>query len=303
MSTPQGLLGGISLVAESVFGTDPSSGYSFVHAMDPAGALKIAHTVIEPKLLGNVSPAQTVAYDTHMVSDGFQMAVPWKEAVAGPLFKNLAAETGAGPFLYDFDDTPDTPSLCVIQDYGEGNYAIVSTGCMINSLEFVFEPGNCGVINVQFNGASQAEKSSPPAVVIPLNSYISMPGDLSAFTVGGTAVAPRSFKFRAEQPLTGADRKQYGSTAIKQPIPAGARFFGCDLTFELDDATGEDTVAELNDVLGGTDLGDIVATFGANNIITLGTATALSGVPDVRSGVQEFTIPCRGISFDISILS
>ena len=212
-------------------------------------------------------------------------------AVTGPIYEQLGKLT-TNTYAFGTGVTPDAVSMSAQIDHG--GYLAQYLGLVVNSIRWDFSMGEATKVTVGCIGRKGTKETWSAAFTQPAESGIHMPSDLGTVTVGGTAVCLLSGTITVSRPVTGADRICLGGTAIKQPQQNGRWSVTGSFNCELSADSGNNTVAELDDYLANTALGDIVV-----DDWTLGTCYMVGDPPALGAGLATFPINVEALSLSL----
>lgn len=245
-------LGWIALAAESTYGT---LGTSLVYQQGISVQPTFNRTRVVPPVLGSVTP--------HV---GRTMNSSWSGTVTlghtdegddiGLLYGHFGSVSTGD---YTFGGTPVTDSLSLFYDLNGVEYDVA--GGVASGLTWTLNNQDYSRVAVQMAGRAVTKYSGATrSPSLPPASELVTPGDLSTFTVGGTAVAGiTGGSITYTRNVTGMDRQRLGATTMPQPELHGRAVIEATFNLELDDTTGNDTVALIDSLLADSSAGTIIA--------------------------------------------
>ncbi|HUS82339.1 MAG TPA: phage tail tube protein [Dehalococcoidia bacterium] len=249
---------------------------------------------IDTPTLGSDAPAIGLATSTHALLD----IVTAHTNVEADLATLYGVGSASSSSVYDFaDPAVDMTSLSAYFDMQGAEWDAV--GCMPTKYVWNFSNSGPATLTTSFicqsmalwGGAARTE-AVPPA------SEIVLPAGLTTFTIGGTAVAGvTGGSVTVERKLTGMERQALGTAILRQPILDGSSGPSIKITAsfncELDAALGNNTVAEIADILSATTSGAVVfSTF------AIAGAQLIGDIPEAGRGLRTCTLNynCTGLS-------
>jgi len=292
MAVPQGLLGGISVKPEVTYGVDPgTTGWTFLPSRAGTNLAK-RRSYFGPQTSG-ISMPTVVEVGPSWVDGEIQAYWSFTHAVVSPVMANFMTVAGAGPYSYVATTAPSTNSIAISKNIGGTEYVL--TGCKGTSMRWELDPADGIKWNIGYIGQDEAVHAAQ-TVANPADSVIAMPSDLTACTLGGTALGIKSAVIELTSPYTGSDRSAYGGTTLREPFPSGKRAVTVGLNLEVDDSTGFNSIAEYADYLSGTANGDLVITFGTSNYFSVLACQAVGDGIAHQFGIQDFNLSLVGTS-------
>lgn len=280
MSTPVGLLGGVSVGPESVYNTE-SAAKVFLHGASSTLGKRTPLVRASKRMGRKVQPAaRTASYWDGEITACWTAEDDLMESIYG-LFCNDVAS----PYTIGGNDVPAVPSLTASVNHGGHEWTY--TGGKATSLRIDIPKEGEASFTLSLIGKSVAKEVTASTVTIPADSLIVLPGGaLSSLTIASAAMAFKSATIEISAPHTGPERGDYGAAEIREPLPSGALSIRGSIVLELDDATGADTIALLATHLSTGAIGGMA--FGT--AIVIANAISVGDPPAWQAGVQEFTL-------------
>lgn len=199
----------------------------------------------------------------------------------GVIYGHLASLSGSD---YTFGDTPSVDSHTLFADYNGVEYDFV--GCVARSIRWDLLNNAPSTITLDYIGRYPTKYGGSRTPTVPPEGEIVLPGDLSTFTIGGTALGNlKRATITFAWPCTGIERTPLGSNVLRQPVRSGRPVITFDFLTELDSATGFDTVAQLDDLLADSSAGTIVC-----NNFELSGARYDGELPDLSGGLVDVNL-------------
>jgi len=165
-----------------------------------------------------------------------------------------------------------------------GGHLMQYTGCILTNLRWDLALNTAVRLTAGWLGAA-GTKITPVAITAPTEADIQMESDLATFTLGGATICILGATIEVAAQVVGSDRRCLGGTAIKKPVRTGRYTVTASLQCELSSDTGNDTVAQLDDYLGGTAVGDLVI-----DDWTLTGCYMTGDPPALQAGITTFPI-------------
>jgi hypothetical protein len=278
MAQSNGSLGWIAIASEAVaYGT---LGATLVYQHGIECGLKFQSTRVKPPILGSNAPHVGLQLLSH-VEGPVTLGMSRSRAIIGNVYAHLASLTTND---YSFTGTPTVPSLSVFADYSGVEYD--TAGCIVRGITWDLRGGaDFSRITLDMIGQTQVKYAGAARTPsVPADSALTIPSGLTTFTIGGTAVGSlKSATIGVQRSVSGADRQRMGSALIPQPnIGADRPVITATFNVELNTATGDNTVAELDDLLSNTTIGDVVC-----SDFTLSGCYLLGEIPQLSRGFIE----------------
>lgn len=291
MATPIGLVGGLAVGAEAVtYGTEAAS-YTWLHGGGSTLGLRRG-TIIRPSRVQATAYTEG-AYATPFVDGEISGDWTFEGDTMLVLLRALGDDT-AGTVVIN-GGTIDTASISVEVVYGSA-LSYKAFGCVATGLRIEGQPNAPVRWTVPLIGQTWSKDATPGTVTLPAESQVAYPADVGALSIGGTAVLYDSFSLSVDIPYEGTGRAAYGATTIRQPIRSGPAKITGSIQVILNDATGDNTIAELDDYIAGTALGAI--TFGATKF-QLADCRMIGEPPAWTGGPTTFPINFEAESLTI----
>jgi hypothetical protein len=301
-----GGLGGIALATEATYGTDPTTGYIWQHAISSTLGKRMPRIV--PSRLG-LSPPAAQSIGIPYVDGETVFNYSSSDAVIGVLLKALGIRTGASaPFIYTINGgstgyPPTTNSLFALVDYGMrtggAHYQLGFGGLKPTQVRFELGADVEPKISVGWIGRSCVVRTAT-AITAAADSTIAVPGDFDVITIAAAAWGFKNIAITLDLPKTDAGRNIMGATTLREPEPSGQIRVTAAIGCELTDDTGLDTVAEIADFMAGTAMGTLNISDGTNVMFTLANGRYMGDAPGLSgNGPQEFTL---NVEFDGAII-
>jgi len=278
MAQFNGDLGWIAAAAESTYGT---LGSTLVYQQGISAALKLNENRSIPPVLGSVAsdPGNRLA---SWVAGSISLGHSDEADDVGILYGNCGSvSTGT----YTFGGTAVNDSLSFFVDIENVEYDFA--GCVIQGITWNLSGGDYSTMDLDVIGRSVAKYAGAArSASLPPSSEVVVPGDLSTFTVGGTAVGSlKSATINWSWPVSDIGRQRLGATNLPQPVRVGRQTVTATFTVELNDDTGDDTVDLIDSYIADTSLGAIVC-----DNFTLSGCVMTGDLPDLAAGLRDVTI-------------
>ena len=296
-----GLFGGVSIAPESTYGTDPVTGYTYVHA-NPGSTLGLRRSIIRANRQGVAVVAareQAPAFIDGEIPMGLCITETVVSEVLG-LFGNIATSA----FTFDLGAAPDSNSASIRVNHGDPGVSgtdieYVYTGCKPQGLRFDLPSTGPGTMTVQLVGQDMARVVAPGAVTQPSETLLLLPSDYATCSVGGTAIGHKGITVNLAYPHSGAERAVCGAASIRQPLPTGPKTITGTINVELDSVTGYDGAAIIDLYLAGTDLGVIII---ETPLFIMSGCVMVGDPPSLNTGVQDFAINFEADTFEMGLI-
>jgi hypothetical protein len=272
--------GGIAVAPEVAYGTPIVVG-SAVWQTAFSASLGTRKSVISPGHLG--AGNFTVRKYSPGYADG-EIVVGYhrSRAVTGALLGGLGT---LATQTYNFGTgTAPTNNLGLTVYIDTGGHTMQYPGQVVSKIRWELAVGQAIKMTVGFLG-QPGVKTTAATVSAPTEANIQMDSDLSTFTLGGATICILGATIEVNWNVSGSDRVCLGSSAIKQPVRVGRPTVTASLQCELSSDTNNDTVAQLDDYLTGTAIGDLVI-----DDWTLSAGYATGDMPALQSGITTFPI-------------
>lgn len=280
MSTPVGLLGGVSIGPESTYNTKSSAMVFMIGAGSTIGprtplvraSRRLGRRVLPaargPKYWdGDLSAAFTVEDD--LMSDIY----------------GLFCDDTASPYTIGDGSTPAVGSASVSVNHGGHEWTY--TGGKATGLRIDIPKDGEASFALTMIGKTTTKEASASTVTYPADSLLILPGgSLSSLTIATVAMAFKSATIEIMAPHTGPERADYGAAEIREPLASGPISIKGSIVLELDDATGANTVATLATHLSSGSF----ATIAFGTAIFIANVISVGDPPAWQPGVQEFTL-------------
>jgi hypothetical protein len=278
MAQFNGDLGWIAAAAESTYGT---LGSTLVYQQGISAALKLDENRSIPPVLGSVAsdPGNRLA---SWIAGSISLGHSDEADDVGILYGNCGSvSTGT----YNFGGTAVNDSLSFFVDLDGVEYDFA--GCVIQGITWNLSGGDYSTMDLDVIGRSVAKYAGAARTAsLPPASEVVVPGDLSTFTVGGTAVGSlKSATINWSWPLSDIGRQRLGSTSLPQPARVGRQSITATFNVELNDDTGDDTVDLIDSYIADTALGQIVC-----DNFALSGCVMTGDLPDLAAGLRDVTI-------------
>lgn len=270
--------GGIAVGVETIYGTAASSK---IWQAPYSASIGTRKSVINPGHLGSGSYTRR-SYGPGSSDGDIVIGYIRKRTVIQPLLGALGKLT-TQTYAFGGGATPDNAAgLTVWVD--TGGHLMQYTGCILQKLRWELATAQAVKLTAEFLG-QPGTKITPVTMTQPTVTDIQMDSDLTTFTLGGATICILGATIEVSQPISSADRVCLGGTAVKQPVWVGRPTITAALQCELSSDTNNDTVAQLDDYLGGTAVGDLVI-----DDWTLSNCYMTGDAPALQSGITTFAI-------------
>jgi len=280
MSTPVGLLGGVSIGPETTYNTK-SAAMVFLHG---AGSTIGPRTplVRASKRLGR--KAMPTARGPKYWDGDLTACFTAEDDLMSDIY-GLFCNDVASPYTIGDGSTPAVASASVSVNHGGHEWTY--TGGKATALRIDIPKEGEASFTLTLVGKTTAKEASASTVTVPADTLLRMPrGALPTLLIDSTAVAFKSASIEITAPHTGAERSDYGATEIREPLASGPISIRGSIVVELDDATGANTIALLATHLSTGALSSI----GFGTAIVITSAISVGDPPAWQAGVQEFTL-------------
>lgn len=270
--------GGIAIGVETTYGTAAASK---VWQTPFSASLGTRKSVINPGHLG------TAAYSSRRYGPGSSdgdvvVGYHRSRAVTGGLLGALGT-LATNTYNFGAGTAPTNANgLTAWIDYG--GLLMQHTGCIVSKLRWELSVGAAIKLTAEMLGQA-GTKITPVTITQPTEANIQSDADLATFTLGGATICILGASIEVNQPITSADRVCLGSSAIKQPLWAGRPTITAQLQCELSSDTNNDTIAQLDDYLAGTSVGDLVI-----DDWTLTSCYMSGDAPALAAGITKLAI-------------
>lgn len=301
--TPDGALGGLAIVAESTYGTTPGTPtWVWQNYIDSTVVPK--REIIQPKW-ATFRPATNRKYSVSYGLGEIKLAMSLADSIIGPVLAAGSAKSGS---VYTFGDgsEPDTNSFSLLQNYGGGDataanwFEYIFVGMKPTGYRFEINLDGNAVLTVPVIGRAPTKTAAGSAATpsAPAESNIVMPSDIGSVTYGGssTAITIQGASINVDLPKTGAERRGLGESTIREPVTNGQPGVSFSVNVDLDAATGNDTIAILDEFLAGNELGDI--TIGD---FTLSGCMLEGDPPSLQAGLMQFALTGRATNLEVTV--
>jgi hypothetical protein len=272
--------GGIAVAPEVTYGTPIVVG-SAVWQTAFSASLGTRKSVISPGHLG--AGNFTVRKYSPGYADG-EIVVGYhrSRAVTGALLGGLGT---LATQTYNFGTgTAPTNNAGLTVYIDTGGHTMQYPGQVVSKIRWEMAVGQAIKMTVGFLG-QPGTKTTAATVSEPTQANIQMDSDLTTFTLGAATICILGATIEVNWNVTGSDRVCLGASAIKQPVRVGRPTVTASLQCELSSDTNNDTVAQLDDYLSGTAIGDLVI-----DDWTLSTGYATGDMPALQSGITTFPL-------------
>lgn len=278
--------GGIAVAPEVTYGTPIVVG-SAVWQTPYSASLGTRKSVINPGHLGAGN------YTFRKYSPGYadgDIVVGYhrSRAVTGALLGGIGTLSSQS-YTFGTGATPtNNAGLTVYID--TGGHTMQYPGQIVTKLRWELAVASAIKMTAEFLG-QPGTKTTAATVSYPTEANIRMDSDLATFTLGGATICILGATIEVNWGVTGSDRVCLGGSAIKQPVRTGRPTITASLQCELSSDTNNDTIAQLDDYLSGTSVGDLVI-----DDWTLASGYMTGDMPALQSGVTTFPINIEAAS-------
>lgn len=280
MATYIGDAGGIAVGVESTFGTEAAA---WVVQNAVSASFGARRTFIDTGLLNATYPT---VREYNQFSDG-EIVIGYTRKRARNLFLNTLGKLTTQTLTFGAGNTPENAvGLSALVDYG--GYQVKYLGCSVTKLRWDLAPQTTVKQTATLIGRGGAVDATPETITVPDIVDVVLDSDLATFTLGGNAICIKGATIEVDPNYTGLDRRCLGASGHKQPVSQGPWNITASLQCELSTDTGNHTVNELADFLGGTTVGDL-----AIDDWTLVGCYVTGDMPALQQGIVSFPINVR----------
>lgn len=294
-----GLFGGAAVVAEGTYGTDPATGYAWVHCI-PGTSPTPRKERMERESLGFV-PESSPPFKTIFVEGELKMHLNMSDAIVGVILRACGIRTGSSaPFLYTIDGTtsghpPTTNSLSLLLDYGLSvvtptHLQYVVTGAKPTKLVFEFVSNKRPTLTVSYIGRGFANKGTPFTLATPADSLISVPSDFPQVQLAAGSFSFKTLTITVDLPKSGAEQNRFGGTSLSEPISNGPISVTAALGMDFGNDADHNSLAELQDWLGSGTFGTLTVGTVAQVRFQMTSAWMLGDWPVITGGLTPATL-------------
>lgn len=246
---------GLLIAPETTAGTKATTG--FVGQIADDCTINVHNEVVQRTSGMSLAPA---ALDySYLWADG-EIGGGWSfaDSISGVILEALGNESTLVHTIGD-GTAPDTETVSIRTNWGGWEYT--AYGAVLTGITLTFSPDDNIKWSCPFVAQSFEKEASPSSISHPAQSNLAMPSDIASLTIGGTAIGFREASLTISLPYSDpSSRRSYGGSSIRLPRFGGSgsrvEITGS-ITVDLDDETGFDSVAVLEQYLAGTDLGAI----------------------------------------------
>lgn len=281
-------LGWIAFADESVaYGT---LGTSLVYQQGISVSPTYNETRVVPPVLGSNAASTGTRLGSHF-SGTVTLAHTDEQDDIGLLYGHFGSVATS---TYTMGGTPAYDSLSLFYDLNGVEYDVA--GCIGRSLTWTLNNQDFSTVAVDLIGRAPVKYSgSARTPSIPPATELVTPAALSTFTIGGTAVAGiTGATVTFSRQITGMERQVLGSANLRQPVIFGRPTVTASFTLELDDDTGNDTVAVIDDLLADSAGQTIVL-----DNFSIAGAKVLGDLPELARGLGTVTVRVSGTGLTV----
>lgn len=199
--------------------------------------------------------------------------------------------------------TIENDSLTLLYDLNGVVFTV--NGCIGSGITWNLANNDYSTCVVDLIGRAPTRGDSSGSPTLPPASELVVPGDLGTFTVGGTAIAGiMGATISYTRQITGMDRQRLGSAVLPQPIIYGRPTITATFNLELDDTTGNDTVAEIDEMLANNLVGEAQAGTAGTIVLdnfTLTGCQMLGDLPELSRGLAPFTFRVAATGLSVTV--
>jgi hypothetical protein len=281
-------LGWVALAAESVaYGT---LGASLVYQQGISVSPTFNEVRTIPPVLGSVSASTGVRLASNF-SGNVTLAHTDEGDDVGVLYGHFGSLSTA---TYTFGGTPVNDSLSLFYDLNGIEYDVA--GCYSSSITWTLANQDFSAVSFDLIGRAPVKYAGAPRTPsLPPATELVKPVDLTTFTVGGAAIAGISAAtITYSRQITGMERQRLGTAVLAQPCVYGRPTITASFTLELDDATGNDTIELIDDLLADT--------AGANIILdnfAIGGCKVVGDMPELARGLGTINLRVQAASLSV----
>ena len=280
MATYIGDAGGVAVGVEATFGVE-TSGWVVQNAVSATFGAR--RSFIETGLLNATYPT---VREYNSFSDG-EITIGYTRKRARNLFLNTLGKLTTQTLTFGAGNVPDNAiGLSALVDYG--GYQMKYLGCSVTKLRWELQPQTTIKQTATLIGRAGSVDASPETITIPDITDVQLDSDLATFTLGAAVICIKSATIEVDPNYTGLERRCLGASGHKQPVSQGPWNITASLECELSTDTGNDTVAQLADYIGGVTIGDLVI-----DDWTLSGCYMTGDFPALQPGIVTFPINVR----------
>jgi hypothetical protein len=280
MATYIGDAGGIAVGAETVYGTETAA---WVIQNAVSASFGARRALIETNLLNATYPS---IREFNRFSDG-ELVVGYSRKRATNLFLGTIGTLATQTYTFGAGTAPTNAiGLSALVDYG--GYQVKYLGCTVSKLRWELAALTTVKQTATLIGRAGAKDITPETITVPDIANVQMDSDLATFTLGTAVILIKGATIEVDANMSGLDRRGLGSADHRQPVCQGSYTITASLQCELSTDTTNDTVAQLDDFLAGTTVGDL-----AIDDWTLLGCYMTGDMPALQAGILSFPINVR----------
>jgi len=294
MAWLNGSFGWLALGSEAVaYGTLAATP---VYQHGVSSTLKLVEVRAVPPTLGGNAPHTGLRLASY-VEGGVVLGMSRVRTVLGNIYAHMASLSTND---YSFTGTPTVTSLSAFCDFGGVEYDY--KGLIARSIAWELKgAGDYSTISLDFIGQAQEKYSGAArSPSLPADSLLVTPVGLTTFTINGTVVnSCKLARISVERSVSGIDRQRLGSATLPQPVIGNERpRITATFEVELDTATSNNTVAELDKFYSDATLGTIII-----KDHTLTGCQPIGTPPDLGRGFVPLTISVEATGLTVTTIA
>lgn len=250
-----GEAGGLAVLAEAAYGTVGTVANRVWLPLKSSNIINVRE-LMEPQYLVGVPTKRRFSLGYSQGQSVFPFVK--SRAVSGIV---LAAMSKLTTNTHAWPDVPDNDiGVTVWQD--SGGHRMRFAGCLPTKFSWSMQHGQPVLWTVDWLGRVGSGQDENAALsMAKTDDDIMMWSDVaSTMTINGVAIIPHSATIEVAPQMTGPDRWALGATNFRRPQRWGRWKITGSITLELDDTTGNNTLAQIASMLAysSTDIGNIV---------------------------------------------
>lgn len=281
-------LGWVALAAESVaYGTLGAS-LVYQHGISVTPTFNEARVI--PPVLGSVAAATGTRLNSNFTGT-VTLAHTDEGDDVGVLYGHFGSLFTT---TYTFGGTPANDSLSLFYDLNGVEYDV--PGCIGRSITWTLNNQDFSTVAVDLIGRAPVKYAGATrSPSLPPATELVKPSDLATFTIGGTNVfGITGATITYSRQVTGMERQRLGSAILAEPCIYGRPTITASFNLELDDATGNDTVDLIDDLLADT--------AGANIVLDNFALTAckvMGDMPELARGLGNVNLRVQATGLSV----
>lgn len=281
-------LGWVALADEAVaYGT---LGTSLVYQQGISVSPTFNEVRTIPPVLGSVSASTGVRLASNF-SGTVTLAHTDEGDDVGVLYGHFGSVSSG---TYTFGGTPVYDSLSLFYDLGGVEYDVA--GCVASSVTWNLVNQDFSTVAFDLIGRAPVKYSgSARTPSLPPATELVKPVDLATFTVGGTPIAGISgATITYSRQVTGMERQRLGTSVLAEPCIYGRPTITATFTLEMDDATGNDSLDTIDNMLADA--------AGANIVLdnfALGGCKVVGDMPELSRGLGSVSLRVQATSLAV----